>query len=231
MPVAVTLGEPCMCVRAHTHKRVSSPCTHFIGRERWRLEGEAEGDRRGGVGWGQEEGTETRAPRLPSPSRGSILKAALSLCGRMGWGRGAVVLLVNTGSATLPSYPWQPERDGGPESGQRESQGDGERRRTWKGSAAVRECSVGAECEEQSSQWFSFFPLFVCFILSTDGSLFSLVEIKKLWKRGTNTHTLVCLIEFCLYSKSNGLFSLWHKVPSNVKKCLCWNVENNHWKG
>lgn len=29
---------------------------------------------------------------------------------------------------------------------------------TWKSSAAVRERSVGAESEEQSTQWFSFFP-------------------------------------------------------------------------
>lgn len=39
-------------------------------------------------GGGQGEGTETRAPHLPWPSRGSILKAALSLHARMGWGGG-----------------------------------------------------------------------------------------------------------------------------------------------
>lgn len=49
-------------------------------------------------------------------------------------------------------------REGGGESGGRQSQRDGGREgegateRTWKSSAAVRERSVGAECEEQSTQ-------------------------------------------------------------------------------
>lgn len=36
----------------------------------------------------------------------------------------------------------------------------------------------------------------------------------------TNGRTLVWLIELCLYSKSNGLFSMWKKVPTNVKARL-----------
>lgn len=139
------------------------------------------------------EGKKTRAPTSSQTQQGVNLKGCSVSpleegCAGVGCSagranlRGAVVALVSTGSPALPSYPWQLERDRGRE-GEKERVGVG----AWKSSAAVRERSVGAVWEEQSTQWFSFSPSLSA-LYCPQTSLFSLPQIKEHWRGDTDTH-------------------------------------------
>lgn len=111
VPAAVTLGELYMS----TH--IQKPTHGSPGVRSFHLEGRVKIG-----GWGRREGRrggqKQEPPHLPQPQHGagwwgSILKAALLLHGRTGWvgEPQSGVLLAGAGSSTLPSYPWQPERE------------------------------------------------------------------------------------------------------------------------
>lgn len=157
-----------MHAQTHTHTHTlkctrGSPGVHSFHRE-----GEVKvggWDRGRQKGWGgQGEGTETRAPHHHKPSGRSILKAALSLHGRTGWGgrgQGGSICGGQWSCWSAQGAPRYPVIHDNQREREREGRGkvrEMERERTWKSSAAVRERSVGAESEEQSTQWFSFFP-------------------------------------------------------------------------
>lgn len=155
-------GPPCQW--QHTggasHKHIKT-CTHWFS---WR--GLISFGRKGeGLRVRQERGWRVERKEVPPPptfgnsSRGPILKASLSLHRGTGCGRGAGRLNLRPRWSALGAPRCSAIHDNQSERRERESEG------TWKSSAAVRERSVGAERWEQSTQWFSFLPLCLLYIV------------------------------------------------------------------
>lgn len=111
------------------------------------MEGEEEGDE-GGYGVHRDENSPP-PQTLANPSGGSILKAALSLHGRTGWAGGQGGSICDPAGQHRELHVTQLSMTTRARDGRGEVR---ERGRTWKSSAAVRERSVGAQSQEQSTQ-------------------------------------------------------------------------------
>lgn len=226
-----------VCAHTHVKERHTEDSRRALilsGGKRQGVGGEAERGPRGGsrLGWAGVHGD--KGPLPPLAWRGGNLKGrsvSRQQTGVRRAGRGSICGGQWPRWSTLgaPRYPvihdnqsrgWGVETVG---DGVREGWRESEREREH-GKAQLRSESARLEsvAKNKAASDFHFFTLCPLYIVRRRVPLFSSTGNKGAFGETcvhVHTHTggtqctLVWLIELCLYSKSNGLFSPWHRVP------------------